>query len=167
MADETTNTGGGNGAATTQNTAGGQPGVAGSPTTDQSRRIAELESQLGQFTSQAAKQAEQQRQRELADLKTRADAAETELRTARTKDAFSEAAAKARVKNSAKLFALVSDSIEYDDAGKPKNVAAVIERARKDFPEEFGATGSSVDGGASGKSTPGASVDDFIRKALA
>jgi hypothetical protein len=134
---------------------------------DHVREIALLRDQLGKFTSAAARQAEQDRAKELADLKARADAAEGELRTARTKEAFGEAASKARVKNPAKLFSIVGGAIQYDDAGKPKNIAAVVEQARKDYPEEFGAAGSSVDAGAQGKGlSPGAGVDDFIRKAL-
>lgn len=123
------------------------------------RRAEAAETKLKELDSEKAK-------KEFNELKTKAESAEIELRNLRTKDAFTESASKAKAKNPAKLYSLVRERIEFGDDGKPKDLSKLIETVKKEFPEEFGAAGTSVDGGAKGKETASASVDDFIRGAL-
>lgn len=123
------------------------------------RRAEAAESKLKELDSEKTK-------KEFNELKSRAESAETELRNLRTKDAFSESASKAKAKNPQKLYSLVRERIELGEDGKPKDLSKLIESVKKEFPEEFGAAGTSVDGGAKGKETASASVDDFIRGAL-
>lgn len=82
------------------------------------------------------------------------------------RDAVTEAAAKAGVRNTKLLWQVVRGNLEFDDKGAPVNLKAALETARKDYPEIFltdqRARGS-ADGGAGSKSKMPVSVNQFIR----
>lgn len=100
-------------------------------------------------------------------LKARATAAESALREREAQDALVEAAREAGAANPLKVARLVKDSLEFDDRGKPSNVAALITTAKRDYAEEFAPrkAGGSADGGAGRESKPGLSMNDIIRRA--
>jgi hypothetical protein len=107
-----------------------------------------------------------QRLAEYDALKARAEQAEAQLNLLRVRDNFARAAAKTNARNAEKLFALVGGEVETDKDGKPKNIAEVIDSAKKRFPEEFGAHKTYVEGGTRRIDSAGESVDAYIRKAL-
>lgn len=101
-------------------------------------------------------------------LKQRAENAETALRTREARDVVERAAKDAGAANTAKIYRLYKDEIEFDDKGKPSNLKELIATAKREYPEEFGKrSGGSADGGE-GRGTGGAakgSMNDIIRRA--
>lgn len=102
-------------------------------------------------------------------LKQRAEEAEARLREREGRDLFERAARDAGGANTAKLYRLVKDEIEYDEQGKPTNLKELVAFAKRDYPEEFGGghkTAGSADGGAGNKSAASLqpSMNDFIRR---
>jgi hypothetical protein len=78
------------------------------------------------------------------DFKSKYEQAMTELQTTRSEAAFLEAAREARARAPKTLFRAVRDQLEYDNAGRPTNIAEVIAAARDDEPDLFQpATGAS------------------------
>lgn len=61
-----------------------------------------------------------------------------------------EAARAANAVSANAIYALVRDSIEYDDDDEPKNLDALISKAKKDEPSLFRAAPGSGDGGKGG-----------------
>lgn len=107
---------------------------------------------------------------ELTKERQRREQAEEQLRVRDARDSVESAAKAAGFNNPAKIYRLVKDELEFDDAGKPENVKDLIALAKRDFPEELAAKGKgSADGGAGGdgKGAAGghASMNDFIRRA--
>lgn len=70
------------------------------------------------------------------------------------RNAVADAAGKANAISTNAVYALIRDSIEYDDeSGEPTNVAALIAQAKKDEPSLFKAANGSGDGGRGGAAT--------------
>lgn len=95
----------------------------------------------------AGKTDEEKREADLKDAQTRADAAETRLKTANARVAVTDAATKTNAISVNAVFALIRDGLEYDDDGEPTNVDDLIAKARKDEPQLFRAAAGSGDGG--------------------
>ena len=91
----------------------------------------------------------------------------TELQKERAEKAIRDAAADANAnpQRLSAVFRLVKDDIEYGDDGKPKNVADLVAKAKKESPEWFRAANGSGDGGKGGDSPKDANalLNQFIR----
>lgn len=105
---------------------------------------------------------DERKQAEIDDLRS-------QLRERDTRDAVTEAGRKLGAKNTRLLYQAVRDDLEFDDAGNVKNLKAVLDAAKTEYPELFATDGkkAKVDAGAQGKgSTSGTSMNDFIRGAF-
>lgn len=93
----------------------------------------------------------------------------TELQKERAEKAIRDAAADANAnpQRLSAIFRLVKDDIEYGEDGKPKNVADLITKAKKESPEWFRAASGSGDGGKGGDGPKDANerVNQAIRQA--
>lgn len=92
-----------------------------------------------------------------------------ELQAERAEKAIRDAAAGAgaRADRLAVIYRAVRADVQYDDKGKPSNVAALIEQAKADAPEFFQPVSGSGDGGkgGGGSSNPNDAVNAAIRRA--
>ena len=108
---------------------------------------------------------------DLIKERQRREQLEEKLRVRDAQDSVVAAAKNAGFTNPEKIYRLVKDDLEFDDAGKPENVKDLIALAKRDFPEELAAAKpkGSADGGAgnNGNATEGANVgmNNFIRRA--
>lgn len=105
---------------------------------------------------------EDERKTDQEKLLTRAETAEaelaklqTEVRETRAESAFLDAAREAKARAPKTLFRAYKSELAFDDDGKVSNLAAVIEKARKDEPELFRAADGAGDGGKNTPSTDG------------
>lgn len=95
----------------------------------------------------AGKSDEEKRDAALKDATARAEAAEKRLQDANARSAVTEAATKANALSARAVYALIRSDLEFDDAGEPTNVDALIRQALKDEPALFRAANGSGDGG--------------------
>lgn len=84
---------------------------------------------------------------QIADLTKNIETERTNVRTARIEAALTSAANTANARSSAAVVALLRDSIELDDAGKPTGVKEAIAALQKDDPGLFKHADGRGDGG--------------------
>lgn len=97
------------------------------------RRLKELED--AQKKADDAKLSETERLKKEADeAKTRADATEQKARARVAKAEVLTAATRAGAADADVVFALIKDSVEFDDDGEPTNVTALVEKLLTDKP---------------------------------
>lgn len=83
-----------------------------------------------------------------------------EVRMRDARDAIGEALRAAGARNPQLLFAAVRDQLEFDDAGKLKDLDALVTDLKATYPEQFGKEETkpvppgSIDGGAGGRDKP-------------
>ncbi len=86
-------------------------------------------------------------QKQVADLTKDIQAERTNVRSARIEAALTTAATDARARSANAVVALLRDTIELDDAGKPKGVKEAIAALQKDDPGLFRHADGRGDGG--------------------
>ena len=86
-------------------------------------------------------------QKQVADLTKDIQAERTNVRSARIEAALTTAATDARARSANAVGALLRDTIELDDAGKPKGVKEAIAALQKDDPGLFRHADGRGDGG--------------------
>lgn len=111
----------------------------------------------------ASRTDDERRDAALKDAESRADAAETRLRTANARSAVTDAATKANAISARAVFALIQSEIDYDDDGEPTNVPALIAAAKKDEPGLFRAAAGGGDGGKGKAPTDANDVNAALR----
>lgn len=102
---------------------------------------------------------------EVERIKKENEELRAEIAETKAFDTFETAATKQGVKNARGLYRAIKSDLEYDDAGKVKNLDAVLKSAKSDLPEFFGtSTLGDADGGKGGESKKtGGSMNDVIR----
>lgn len=99
----------------------------------------------------ALKKAEEEKDlSELEKAKKRIAELESAQRLTNTRDAAVEALAKAGARNPELLWKTIQTDVEFDDAGKPKNLEALVTGLKTDYADQFGEPKPTegVDGGA-------------------
>lgn len=136
----------------------------------EARVRADLAKEQKRKDADAKKQADDAELSDAEKHKRRAEELESRLRERDGRDAFEREAKTVNAANSAKLYRLYKDEIEYDADGKATNLKDILAAARNDYPEEFGTAASpsrgSADAGAGrgSASTKSNSMNDFIRR---
>jgi hypothetical protein len=93
------------------------------------------------------------------------DALNARIRERDARDVFAEEARKSGAIRPDVLFRL-ADGLQYDDAGNLKNVKSLVAGLRTEYPELFGAAGSSDGGNGRGAGPTTSSVSDQMRAQL-
>jgi DNA gyrase/topoisomerase IV subunit A len=104
--------------------------------------------------------------KERDELKKEKDTWAAERRDRDARDTVIEAASdeKLAARNPRAIYRLVKDDLEFDDKGHVSNLSAVLKQAKTDYPELFGKTVGSGDGGAGSRQSGGAQdMNDWIR----
>jgi hypothetical protein len=104
------------------------------------------------------------REAALKAAEDRATALETRLRDLSARSAVTDAATKVNAISPRAVFALIRSDLEFDEAGEPTNVDALIKQAQKDEPSLFRAANGSGDGGKGGASQNVGNVNDLFRE---
>lgn len=86
-------------------------------------------------------------QQQVADLTKSIETERTNVRTARIEAALTSAATNANARSANAVVALLRDTIELDDAGKPTGVKEAVETLKKDDPGLFKHADGRLDGG--------------------
>ena len=96
----------------------------------------------------------------------RATAAEQRLQDANARSAVTDAATKANAISTRAVYALIRSDLEFDDAGEPTNVGALLKAAQKDEPSLFRASNGSGDGGAGGDPNAKPDLNALLRQSM-
>lgn len=115
-----------------------------------------------------AKLPEQERlQRRVAELERAGTEHETERQDWRIRETVMTSAVRLGYRDPADAFSLIDRAaLEYDEGGTPKNVDKLLADLATAKPYLTGtARGGSFDGGPRGKASPGATMDDLLRRA--
>lgn len=145
---------------------GGDAGATSEPVKAYTQADVEAAEARGRREAEAAvkKKADDAKLSDTERERQRADTAETALRTREARDQFETAAKGAGANNAAKVFRLYKDDMEFDDKGKPTNLAILVAQAKREFPDEFvKKPGGSADGAAGGGGAPKRTMNDIIR----
>lgn len=148
---------------------GGQKAAASFTQADVDRMINEaLQKQSEKSKADADEAARQNGLTEKQKADERLKQLEDQVRTDAAAKEFRKVA---NVANADDLFDLVAAKVEFDKAGKPKNIQALVDGLKKSFPKLFenpapGAKGyGGADGGAGQNGAP-ADMNSLIRSAL-
>lgn len=124
------------------------------------KKAAELEAKLKERETADLSELEKA-QREAKDATEKLTATETRARARLAKSEVVAAATKLKFHDPAAAYKLISDDVEFDDEGEPKNVAKLIEQLAKDKPwmvdagvKTSPANPGGGSGGGSGNSRP-------------
>jgi hypothetical protein len=75
----------------------------------------------------------------VADLKAENERLRDEINAARAEQRLTDELRKVGARSPSLLFASVKGDLQFAEDGSPLNTAALVERLRRDFPEQFGA----------------------------
>lgn len=129
------------------------------------KQIAQLSAKIQDFEKSQLSETEKVQAR-VKELEAEREDLLRERRTYAAKEVAMSEAEKLKAKSPLRVFKLIQADIEYDDDGKPTNIAALIKEVQKDVPELFLSQNGSADGGAGNGRTPsGFDMNDAIRRA--
>lgn len=128
---------------------------------------AELDAATAKAAAEAIKKAEDEKN--LSDLEkatNRIKELEGQTRLRDAKDTVVDALTKAGARSSDLLWKTLAADLEFDDAGKLKNLDVLLTGLKTDYPDQFGEEkpADSIDGGAGGKGTGGKLTQAAIEK---
>jgi hypothetical protein len=95
----------------------------------------------------ATKTEQERKDAALKAAEDRAAAAEGKARELISRSAVMDAATAAKAISAKAVYALIKGDLEFNDAGEPTNIDALLKQAQKDDPELFKAANGSGDGG--------------------
>lgn len=128
------------------------------------RQVKELSSKQQQIDD-AAKSETQKLAEQLTKLSAERDRALADLAARDVREAVVAAAERSGARRPLAVYRLIADEMDLDDAGKPTNVAKLIDSLKKSDPDLFRSNGS-ADGAARGVApSAGADMNAMLRRA--